>query len=87
LISYPSFLVCSNCTQIVVERRLTGGNKRKLIIFFFNFFHVLTSAYACRFLLLMLVLLLDFYLPTSSIGLSSPKEGNKEVGDTKEEPN
>jgi hypothetical protein len=28
-----------------------------------------------------------FYLPTSSIGLSSPKEGNKEVGDTKEEPN
>jgi hypothetical protein len=86
LISYPSFLVCSNCTQIVVERRITRGNKRKLIIFFFNFFHVLMSAYACRFLLLMLVLLLDFDLLTSSIGLSRQKEGNKDVGGTKEEP-
>jgi hypothetical protein len=28
-----------------------------------------------------------FYLPTSSIGLSRQKEGNKEVGDAKEEPN
>jgi hypothetical protein len=70
----------------VVERRITGGNKRKLIIFSFNFFHVLMFAYACRFLLLMLVLLLDFDLLTSSIGLSRQKEGNKEVGDTKEEP-
>jgi hypothetical protein len=37
--------------------------------------------------LLMLVLLLDFDLLTSSIGLSRQKEGNKEVGGTKEEPN
>jgi hypothetical protein len=71
----------------VVERRITGDIKRKLIIFFFNFFHVLMSAYACRSLLLMSVLLLDFDLLTSSIGLSRQKEGNKEVGGTKEEPN
>jgi hypothetical protein len=35
----------------------------------------------------MLVLLLDFDHLTSSIGLSRKKEGNKEVGGTKEEPN
>jgi hypothetical protein len=34
----------------------------------------------------MLVLLLGFDLLTSSIGLSRQKEGNKEVGGTKEKP-
>jgi hypothetical protein len=34
----------------------------------------------------MLVLLLDFDLLTSTIGLSRQKEGNKEVGGTKKNP-
>jgi hypothetical protein len=39
------------------------------------------------FLLLMMLLLLDFDHLTSSNGSGRKKEGNKEVGGTKEEPN
>jgi hypothetical protein len=64
----------------VVERRITGVSN--------EIDHPLVQLLACGHLHISnCVLFPDFHFLTSSNGFGRKKEGNKEVGGTKEEPN
>jgi hypothetical protein len=48
IIDIRSIFSCCYCNHIVIERRIT--RMKEIDHLFFNFFHMLISVYACRFL-------------------------------------